>query len=95
MDTRVGYPNEHMAGDSDPEVTSPLYATAVGLVLNNLENNQTPSEIEENPVEENIEQELEDEMPQEETIEGKSNPKKAKFFDAWAEKFRNFLDNAE
>ena len=38
MDTRVGYPNEHMAGDSDSEVTSPMYATAVGLVLNGLEN---------------------------------------------------------
>src|SRR5699024_3228751 len=37
MDTRIGYPNEHLAGDSDPEVTSPLYATAVGLVLNSLE----------------------------------------------------------
>ncbi len=40
MDTRVGYPNEHMAGDSDSEVTSPMYATAVGLVLNGLENNK-------------------------------------------------------
>ena len=38
MDTRVGYPNEHLAGDSDSETTSPMYATAVGLVLNSLEN---------------------------------------------------------
>lgn len=37
MDTRIGYPNEHLAGDSDPDTTSPLYATAVGLVLNSLE----------------------------------------------------------
>src|SRR5210317_455270 len=34
MDTRIGYPNEHLAGDSDDDVTSPLYATAVGLVMN-------------------------------------------------------------
>ena len=27
----VGYPNEHLAGDTDKNVTSPLYATAVGL----------------------------------------------------------------
>ena len=40
MDTRIGYPNEHLAGDSDPETTSPMYATAVGLVLNSLEKNQ-------------------------------------------------------
>lgn len=37
MDTRIGYPNEHLAGNSDPETTSPMYATAVGLVLNSLE----------------------------------------------------------
>lgn len=37
MDTRIGYPNEHLAGNSDPETTSPLFATAVGLVLNSLE----------------------------------------------------------
>ena len=37
MDTRVGYPNEHLAGDSDSDITSPLYATAVGLVLDGLE----------------------------------------------------------
>lgn len=37
MDTRIGYPNEHLAGDSDGETTSPLYATAVGLVLNSIE----------------------------------------------------------
>src|SRR5699024_10587060 len=37
MDTRIGYPNEHLAGDTDERVKEPLYATAVGLVLNNLE----------------------------------------------------------
>jgi cell division protein FtsA len=29
MDTRIGYPNEHLAGNSDEEISSPLYATAV------------------------------------------------------------------
>lgn len=38
MDTRIGYPNEHLAGNSDEEISSPLYATAVGLVMNSLEN---------------------------------------------------------
>ncbi|MGB4793274.1 MAG: cell division protein FtsA, partial [Lactococcus chungangensis] len=36
MDTRIGYPNEHLAGDSDEELSSPLYATAVGLVMNSI-----------------------------------------------------------
>ncbi len=40
MDTRIGYPNEHLAGDSNKETTSPMYATAVGLVLNSLERKQ-------------------------------------------------------
>jgi cell division protein FtsA len=37
MDTS-GYPNEHLAGDSEEEFSSPLYATAVGLVMNSIEN---------------------------------------------------------
>jgi cell division protein FtsA len=32
MDTRVGYPNEHLAKGAD-ELKSPMYATAVGLVI--------------------------------------------------------------
>jgi cell division protein FtsA len=39
MDTRIGFPNEHLAGNSDEEIASPLYATAVGLVMNSIENN--------------------------------------------------------
>jgi cell division protein FtsA len=38
MDTRIGYPNEHLAGNSDEEFSSPLYATAVGLVMNSIQN---------------------------------------------------------
>ena len=44
MDTRIGYPNEHLAGNSDEEISSPLYATAVGLVMNSIQN-QTQSAI--------------------------------------------------
>jgi cell division protein FtsA len=39
MDSRIGYPNEHLAGNSSEEISSPLYATAVGLVMNSVENN--------------------------------------------------------
>jgi cell division protein FtsA len=39
MDTRIGYPNEHLAGNSSEEISSPLFATAVGLVMNSIENN--------------------------------------------------------
>jgi cell division protein FtsA len=36
MDTRVGYPNEHLAKGSE-DVTSPMYATGVGLVMKGLQ----------------------------------------------------------
>ena len=39
MDTRIGYPNEHLAGNSNEEISSPLFATAVGLVMNSIQNN--------------------------------------------------------
>ena len=37
MDARIGYPNEHLAGGSDKRISSPMYATAVGLVMESLE----------------------------------------------------------
>src|SRR5690606_37314208 len=33
MDTRIGYPNEHLGKTKIEQVKSPMYATAVGLVL--------------------------------------------------------------
>jgi len=33
MDTRIGYPNEHLAQDVPDEMASPMYSTGIGLVL--------------------------------------------------------------
>ncbi len=33
MDTRVGYPNEHLAQDVPDEMASPMYSTGTGLVI--------------------------------------------------------------
>jgi cell division protein FtsA len=33
MDTRVGYPNEHLSKDVADEMASPMYATGIGLVI--------------------------------------------------------------
>ncbi|MEQ9263209.1 MAG: cell division protein FtsA [Owenweeksia sp.] len=41
MDTRIGFPNEHLASESDDEFSSPVYATAVGLVLKGVNKNHT------------------------------------------------------
>ena len=100
MDTRVGYPNEHLAGDTDKNVTSPLYATAVGLVMDGL------SKIEKNTIE-NSETEnsnKEDSMT-ESNEEGNSNEKEHKpektkikresFLDKLTKNLQDFLDNAE
>ena len=87
MDTRVGYPNEHLAGDSDSETTSPMYATAVGLVLNSLENQTrvTESMLQDDDESEGDDDENKLQRPKE----------KKRFFDKWAEKFKEFVDNAE
>ena len=37
---RVGYPNEHLASTSPIDVSSPMYATGVGLVIKALEDNK-------------------------------------------------------
>ena len=37
MDSRVGYPNEYLANTNDHTVTSPMYATGVGLVIKGFE----------------------------------------------------------
>ena len=44
MDTRIGYPNEHLAGNSDPKIASPLYATSVGLLMQAIELKTTDAE---------------------------------------------------
>lgn len=36
MDTRIGYPNEHLAGESDESLSSPIFATSVGLLMKGL-----------------------------------------------------------
>ncbi len=38
MDVRIGYPNEHLAKGNTEEITSPLFATAVGLVIKGFDN---------------------------------------------------------
>jgi cell division protein FtsA len=37
MDTRIGYPNEHLANEVPSEMASPMYATGIGLVIVGIE----------------------------------------------------------
>lgn len=50
MDTRIGYPNEHISKSIIEEIKSPMYATGVGLVIKGL--NETEHETVETSVEE-------------------------------------------
>jgi len=108
MDTRIGYPNEHLAGDSNEEISSPMYATAVGLVMNSIANG-TDSAVKYQPeiveqksvyrppvVAEHIEKEDTPlENVQEEAPESTQTKISKSFFDKYLDKIKNFLDNAE
>jgi cell division protein FtsA len=37
MSTRIGYPNEHLANKTEKSLMSPMYATAIGLLIKGLE----------------------------------------------------------
>jgi len=102
MPTRIGYPNEYLAGDSDAESTSPIFATAVGLVMKGLEHlDATSPKVTEEEVtleedtavgEEEIEQIEQQSISQEQREEVLQ---KKGFFENWTNKLKDFLDNAE
>ena len=88
MDTRVGYPNEHLAGDSDSDITSPMYATAVGLVMDSLmRQEKTLTEM----PEKNDSEAEEEVTPIPEAPRDNSRG----FLDKLTERVKDFLDNAE
>ena len=94
MDTRIGYPSEHLAGDTQKSETSPILATAVGLLMNALEQ-QVKNDFETVPSDES---EITDDTIAENTTDVfESNPmssKRKSILDRWVEKFKEFLDNA-
>ncbi|WP_350290509.1 cell division protein FtsA [uncultured Croceitalea sp.] len=95
MDTRIGYPNEHLAGDSDEEIASPLYATAVGLLMNALETNAKNAMPELDPQEQELEGVLVEEHAQASVSGNTMHKERKSIFDKWSEKLKDFLDNAE
>jgi cell division protein FtsA len=101
MDTRIGYPNEHLAGGSDEALSSPSFATAVGLLMEGLEK-QEKSEILENPdVEDGDGNQTLEAAEEESSDEAESKQRtqnsgmKKSIFEKFTERFREFLDNAE
>ena len=94
MDTRIGYPNEHLAGDSDEDIASPLYATAVGLVMDGLKRQERKrvEEEEDLAAASEIEQTIEAEK---EVVVEEPKRERRSFLDKLTERVKEFLDNAE
>ncbi len=92
MDTRVGYPSEHLAGNTQESVAKPLFATAVGLLMTALEQKSATTEEEENTT-------LEAVPDAEDTVEAAvemSTPEKHRksILEKFGEKLKEILDNA-
>jgi len=86
MDTRIGYPNEHLAGDTDKMTASPQYSTAVGLVMNAIDKQENQiHESEKNSNHEN-----------KKNIDDKTKPKtNTSIIERFTEKLKTFLESAE
>ncbi len=109
MDTRIGYPNEHLATVSkDPSLDSPMYATSVGLVLKGLENfdvgnpfvidpKAAKPSVEETQQAPPLSEENETHNSKNEVVEAKEeNPKKSssfKFLDRFTTGFMEYLNS--
>ena len=92
MDTRIGLPNEHLAGNNSIEISNPTFATAVGLVMNSMEKRKSK------PLESNLENDEIDKNYENETevnSNGKSTDPSKSIFEKFTEKIKTFLENAE
>ena len=97
MDTRIGYPNEHLAGDSDEDIASPLFATAVGLVMDGLkrQDRKKAEQVEEEAVETEGEEEGVAAEAQQDIVTEEPKKERRSFLDKLTERVKEFLDNAE
>ena len=92
MDTRIGLPNEHLAGNNSIEISNPTFATAVGLVMNSMEKRKSKpleSNLENDEIEKNYENETEV------SPNGTSTDPSKSIFEKFTEKIKTFLENAE
>jgi len=93
MDTRIGYPNEHLAKNVPSDMASPMFATSVGLVI-------VGSERYEKELEKVQEAEAELETSENETEKKTKKPKKEKdrtregkkFTEVFLERIKNWFE---
>lgn len=77
MDTRIGYPNEHLAKSPTGEAGSPMHATGVGLVIKGFQKSET----------QNLRQK------QQKKGKGKSQPQGESFFERIFSKGKDFFES--
>lgn len=104
MDTRIGYSNEHLADNTNEEIMNPLYATAVGLVMDGIERHSNSAiKIEsEEERSENIEKE---DIPENDALNKAKEiidtpvpiptGEKGNIFKLYLEKIKSYLDEVE
>ena len=92
MDTRVGLPNEHLAGNNSIEISNPTFATAVGLVMNSMKNRKNLNMNQKTLTESN-----KDNIENDEEInsEVNQNDTTKSIFEKFTDKIKTFLENAE
>ena len=96
MDTRIGYPNEHLATNLKKNISSPMYATSIGLLMKGLEVKEKENNIkmlEKKLAANNI---LTEKTENEEAYQETSvKEKRPSYWDKFVTSFREFIDNAE
>jgi cell division protein FtsA len=83
MDTRIGYPNEHLAQNVSEEIASPMFATGVGLVIkgfDRLEKLENKDKGKEKPKDKNV-------------VQTHSKKTKGSFFDKIFAKGKEFFED--
>ncbi len=86
MDTRLGHPSEHLAGNNSIDISSPMYATAVGLVMNSIKIRKVNKLKDETSENDNMELKSE---------ENSKTKKPVSILDQFTDRIKTFLDNAE
>ena len=90
MDTRIGFPGEHLASETIKNISSPMFATSVGLLMNALEHK-------ENNLDNESDSDSKENQEKSEVINNDINSDKINrksILEKWGDKLKEFLDNA-
>jgi cell division protein FtsA len=84
METRIGYPNEHLAPENPVEMASPMYATGIGLVIEGIDRYQKEANSHSPAIQELIQATPENPVP--------TTPPSRKFLNSFLNKIKNIFE---